>query len=489
MARLKLRIITLIFSFLPALGNAESLTQLYKIAVDNDPQWQAIISNYKADQELKVQSKALLRPTIGINFSKTRSNQDAPDIGITTHPDFNEELSSCMDANSDASDCSGPMLQFAANGGNLVTLNESGTTKQSTTVDNFTLQLTQPLFNLERWHQQKKATFIESRLKAEHELAKQQFILRIAEAYFNTLKAKEELEYAKKEQGGIGNQLNQAKKRFEAGISGITDVHEAQGAYDASQIGVIIAETSYAGAQENLNSITSGQQKNLAPLREDFPVVAPQPAGAESWVKLSLRANKRVLAAFHGSKAAKEEVVEKTARHAPTVDFIASLTNIKTDNGEDAPFGSSGNLLSDTQRNSIGIQVTVPLYSGGLTSSQARQSSARANAAQSNLLAEQRMTTAKARNTYRSVLNDVRRVSLAKKAIQSSQNALLATQSGYRAGSRNLLDVLQAQRSAFSARRDYTTARYDYIINSLRLKQVSGYLKEVDLEILDEWLQ
>ncbi|MBV1871345.1 MAG: TolC family outer membrane protein [Gammaproteobacteria bacterium] len=489
MTRLKPPFFVLFVLFLPTLSYAEGLAQLYKLALDNDPQWHAIKENHKADQELKVQSKALLRPVIGISFSKIRASQDAPDIGIVTHPDFNEELNSCLDATGDASQCSSPVLQYVADGGNLLELNEQGSTKQSTTVDNFSLQLTQPLFNLERWYQQKKANIIESRLKAEFEQSKQQFILRVAEAYFKVLKADEELEFAKKEQGGIGNQLNQAKKRFQAGISGVTDVHEAQGAYDASQIGVIIAETSYAGALENLNTITNGQQKGLSALREDFPVTAPQPTGAEKWVKLALRANKSVLAAFHGAKAAKQEVVEKTARHAPTVDFIAAISNIKTDNGKDAPYGSSGNLLSDTQKNTIGIQVTVPLYSGGLTRSQARQSSARANAAQLKLTAEQRVTAAKARNTYRSVLNDVKRVGLAKKAIRSSQNALQATQSGYRAGSRNLFDVLQAQRSAFSARRDYTTARYDYIINSLRLKQVSGYLKEVDLEILDDWLQ
>jgi outer membrane protein len=474
---------------LPGLSSGESLTELYQIAVKNDPQWRAIMENHKADQELKVQSKALLRPVIGITYSKTRTSQDAPDIGLTTHPDLNDELNSCLDASGDASQCSSPVLEFVAGGGNLLQLTEEGTTSQSTTVDNFTLQLTQPLFNLERWHQQKKTNFIGSKLDAEHDLAKQQFILRVAEAYFKTLKASEELEFAKKEQRGIGDQLTQAKKRFKAGISGITEVHEAQGAYDASQTGVLMAQIAYEGARENLNSITNAQQKTLAPLREDFPVSAPQPAGAENWVKLALRANKNVLAAFHGAKAAKQEVIEKTARHAPTVDFVAGITNIKTDNGEDAPFGSSGNLLSDTQRNSIGIQVTVPLYSGGLTSSQARQSTARSNAAQANLLAEQRISAAKARNTYRSVLNDVKRVDLAKKAIRSSQNALQATQSGYRAGNRNVFDVLQAQRSVFSARRDYTTARYDYIINSLRLKQVSGYLKEVDLEILDDWLK
>ncbi|MBL4608579.1 MAG: TolC family outer membrane protein [Pseudomonadales bacterium] len=489
MTRIKLLCFTLIAFYLPGFCNAEGLTEIYQIAIKQDPQWRIITENNKADQEIKVQSKALLRPVIGITYSKVRTSQDAPDIGITTHPDLNDELNSCLDANNDASLCSSPVLQFVANGGSLFQLTESGTTNQSTTVDNFSLQLIQPLFNLERWHQQKKSNYIGSKLDANHALAKQQFILRVAEAYFNTLKAKEELEFAQREQRGIHDQLTQAKKRFKAGISGITEVHEAQGAYDSSQIGVLIADTAYEGTLENLNTITNAKQKTLAPLREDFPVTAPQPAGADNWVKLALRANKKVLAAFHGVKAAKQEVIEKTSQHAPTVDFIAGITNIKTDNGEDAPYGSSGNLLSDTQQKSIGIKVTVPLYSGGLTSSQARQAVARSHAAQANFLLEQRIIAAKARNTYRSVLNDVKRVSLAKKSIRSSQNALQATQSGYRAGNRNVFDVLQAQRSLFSARRDYATARYDYIINSLRLKQVSGYLKEVDLEILDDWLK
>lgn len=490
MKALKFFSLCLLGSTLASSINAQTLTELYNLAINTDPQWLATKENHHADQELKAQAKALLKPKVGITYSKMRTTQDSPDIGAGAHDDLNQELTTCLDeAGNVTPNCNADIIKFILDGGNMLQLNEEGSSKQSTTVDNFTIQLQQPLFNLENWNRYKTAEFIDAKFGAEYQLSKQMFVLRIAEAYFGILRAEEELTFAKKEQEGIHSQLKQAKQRYNEGISGISDVHEAQSAYDLSRTSILIAKNSYESTLENLNSITDGAHTALSRLKENFPVTAPQPIGMDNWVKLALQGNKNMKSAFHAAKAANHEVIEKNSKHAPTIDLVFNINNLKTDNGESAPFGSSGNLMSDKQSNSLGIQVNIPLYSGGLTSSQVRRSVARSRAAEANLQAEQRRVAAQARNTYRNVINDVQRVGLAKLAIKSSQNALMATQSGYRSGNRNLFDVLQAQRSLFAARRDYATARYDYIINSLRLKQVSGFLSEVDLNILDDWLQ
>ena len=490
MKAIKFFSLCLLGSALSFTTQAQTLTELYNLSISTDPQWLAIKENYHADQELKNQAKSLLKPNVGITYSKIRTTQDSPDIGAGSHDDLNQELTACLDDLGNVTpNCNADIIKFILDGGNMLQLNEEGSSKQSTIVDSFAIQFQQPLFNLENWNRYKTAEFIDAKYSAEYQLSKQMFVLRIAEAYFGTLRAEEELTFVQKEQEGIHRQLTQAKQRYNEGISGISDVHEAQSAYDSSRTAILIAENAYESTLETLNIITDGAHTTLSRLKENFPVTAPQPVGMDNWVKLALQGNKNMQSAFHMAKAAKHEVVEKNSKHAPTVDLVFKINNLKTDNGESAPFGSSGNLMSDKQSNSLGIQVNIPLYSGGLTSSQVRQSIARSNAAKANLKAEQRQVAAQARNTYRNVINDVQRVSLAKLAIKSSQNALMATQSGYRSGNRNLLDVLQAQRSLFAARRDYATARYDYIINSLRLKQVSGFLSEVDLKLLDDWLQ
>lgn len=467
---------------------AENLSSVYEAALQNDPQWQAITQNYQADQELKNQARALLLPTIGAVYSKNRVTQEAPDIGVGIDSSLSNQLQSCLDSNNQVTaDCNKNLINYVLNGGSILQLQEKGSTSHTTVIDNLTLQLTQPLFNLERWNQYKKASLLESKLTAEQELASQQFILRITEAYFNTLKAAEDLAFAKKEEQGINEQLQRSTQRYNAGISGLSEVREAQGAYDRSRTAVLLAQAMYEAALENLNSVTNGTNTNLAKLREDFPVTSPQPEGEDNWVNQALRSNKKVLSSFHVEQAARRDVVEKNSRHAPTVEFIASMSDIKTDN--DQPLGSSGNLMSDTRRTTLGVQVTVPIYTGGLVSSQARQASARSNAARASLEADQRTTMALTRNTYRSVVNDVKRVELAKKALVSSQDALTATQAGYQTGTRNLFDILQAQRSVFSASRDYSSARYDYVLHSLRLKQLAGSLNKADLAILDGWLQ
>lgn len=481
----------LIFSLLFSPARAQDLIDVYRQALKNDPTWAVQEASYFADKEQKNQVKSLLRPNVAITYSKTRSQRSAADIGVEFSEDSQRIILDCANdtANCDViSHVAVPLVTGEGLDG-LFTIVESDSKKARTTVDNFSIQVVQSLFHLENWYRYRSAKALSSKLDAEFALAEQEFIIKVAESYFNVLRAAEEVVFSKAEQSAIGQQLNQTKQAYKLGLGRITDMHEAQGAYDLSQTAVIVSEGLLQSAQEQLFSLTNQRNIQLAKLAEDFPISVPQPAGAEAWVQMALERNNTLMASRFAVNAADNLVVEKNAQYAPTVDLFASMDNIKTDAGDDNPLGTAGNLTSDSDSQTLGIRLTLPLYNGGLTSSQTREAKHRQAASRAQLEAQVRRLTALCRELYRNVENDVRRIEVIRLTISSNESALEATQTGYAEGTRNVFDVLQAQRSLFSAKRDYANARYDYLINSLKLKQAAGILEAVDLKILNEWLQ
>ena len=495
------------FSLLLSVSNlgAEDLIDVYQLALKNDPSWAARESSYQADKEQENQAKSLLRPSVGIVYSKSRTSRTAPDIGAGIAPEFVDSIGdsgSCLAEQDGQSPfeaglplgitltCSTPVFDYISDPTNeTFVLTESGSTKQRTISDNFSLKFSQPLFNLQSWYINRGAKSLASRIDAEFAFAEQDFIVNVAEAYFNVLKAGEELHFAQTEQSAIGKQLNQTKEGLNIGLTKMTDVHEAQGAYDLSQTGVIIAETLLENSQEQLTTLTNRSEFRLAKLAENFPISVPQPAGNEAWVKMSNDYNKNLLATRHVVNAAKHKVTEKSAGYAPQIDFFASIDNLKTNSGDNSPVGTSGSLGSDLDSQTIGININIPLYSGGLTGSQIREAKHRHYASRAQLEAQSRKTAALTRSLYRKVTDGVKKIDSIRITIASNQYALEATQAGYATGTRNVFDVLQAQRSLFSIKRDYSNARYDYLIDSLKLKQVAGILEAIDLRLLNEWLE
>lgn len=480
------------FSLLLSVSNlgAEDLIDVYQLALKNDPSWAARESSYQADKEQENQAKSLLRPNVGIVYSKSRTSRTAPDIGAGIAPEFIDSIEQSCDIGIEFPICRREVIDYLSDPTNeTFILTESGSTKQRTTSDNFSLKFSQPLFNLQNWYINRGARSLASRIDAEFAFAEQDFIVNVAEAYFNVLKAGEELHFAQTEQSAIGKQLNQTKEGLNIGLTKMTDVHEAQGAYDLSQTGVIIAETLLENSQEQLTTLTNRSEFRLAKLAENFPISVPQPAGSEAWVKMSNDYNKNLLATRYVVNAAKHKVTEKSAGYAPQIDFFASIDNLKTDTGDNNPVGTSGSLGSDLDSQTIGININIPLYSGGLTSSQIREAKHRHYASRAQLEAQSRKTAALTRSLYRKVTDGVKKIDSIRITIASNQYALEATQAGYATGTRNVFDVLQAQRSLFSIKRDYSNARYDYLIDSLKLKQVAGILEAIDLRLLNEWLE
>jgi len=412
---------------------AENLSEVLKAASEADPQWRATRATFEARGEIATQGRAGVLPSLVLSGEK-----------------FSNDYENNISGASSSSDSTRMSLTF-----------------------------TQPLLRFDRWYQFQSARANASLTDAEFVAAEQEFLLRVTETYLNVLRATEQRSYARAEEAALARQLEQAKQRFKVGLIAITDVHETQAAYDLARVGLIVAESELAISRAQLETLTGKRYSRLAFPGEDIPVALPAPEGADAWAEKAREGNARLIAARHAARAAKENARAATAGHFPNVDFVAQHTTQDTQQ-----FGAPLDQTAD----SIGFQFSWPLFAGGAVNSQRRQANAEADAAQASLRAAELNAVEGARTLYRVLEADVLRVAARKQAIVSAQSALDATQAGYEVGTRNIVDVLQAQRGAFSARRDLANARYDYILDLLRLHQAAGSLARGNLDEGSKWL-
>jgi outer membrane protein len=244
-------------------------------------------------------------------------------------------------------------------------------------------------------------------------------------------------------------------------------------------------------AFEALVTLTNRDYVAVEGIVHSLPVLAPTPNDAKSWVDTAAAQNLNLQASLYAVNAAEENLRQRKAGHAPTLDAVASYQ--KGDN-DSLGFTNSSSPLSpgysgDVSQRTIGLQLNIPLYSGGLTSSQVREAYQRLGQTEQLRESLRRQVVQNTRNLFRAVNTDVETVQARRQSIISNQSALEATEIGYQVGTRNIVDVLDAQRQLYSAVRNYNDARYDYILNNLRLKQAAGTLSPADLEALGSFLK
>ncbi|MCY1287692.1 Outer membrane protein TolC [compost metagenome] len=306
------------------------------------------------------------------------------------------------------------------------------------------------------------------------------------------LRAQDNLASTKAEEAAFKRQLDQANERFDVGLSDKTDVLEAQAGYDTARANRIIAERNVDDAFQALVTLTNREYASLEGILHTLPIVVPAPNDAKAWVDTASQQNLNLQASNHAVDAAEETLRQRKAGHAPTLDAVASYQ--KGDN-DSLGFSNNGSTPgqppfgSDVEQRSIGLQLNIPIYSGGLTSSQVRESYQRLNQTEQQRESLRRSVVQNTRNFHRAVNTDVEQVKARKQSIISNQSALEATEIGYQVGTRNIVDVLDAQRQLYSSVRDYNNARYDYILDNLRLKQAAGTLSPADLEALAGFLK
>lgn len=438
--QLRLTLLAGIAALTASTGFAEtvSLKRTYELAQQNDPQWAAIRNEYLANQQVVEQTRAGLLPQINLNANH---NQEKLDVdGVDT---FDYE-----------------------------------TTAYSATV-------VQPLFRLENWHTYQQGKALDNQYTAEFARYTEDFYLRVVTRYLDVLRARADLSFRKAEEEAIARQLEQSKQRFEVGLVAITDVHEAQAAFDSAVSARISAESDLFVALRILETITGEKIDDVMGFREDMPVVPPEPMDLNQWIDRSLASNATLQSAIFAARAAEEGYKIKRAGHAPTLDLVGSYGGQTSD--APASYMTPGIETPDTTVTTLSLQLKIPVYSGGGVSASRRQSLYRSLAAKDTENYARRQVIQDATNYYQLVMANVAQVTARKQSQTSAKVALDATEAGYEAGTRTIVDVLTVQRNLFQAQRDYINARFDYLLNALRLKQVAGMLTEQELLMLDRW--
>jgi outer membrane protein len=345
----------------------------------------------------------------------------------------------------------------------------------------YTLSLVQPLYRRQNYVQQAQADIAIAGADASYAVVEQDLIVRVAERYFGVLGAEDDLTFALAEREAIAKQLEQTEQRFDVGMATITDVTEAQAAYDLANAAVIAAENALANTKEQLRETSGNYIEDLSGLKADSPLVSPEPMNIDEWSQTALAQNPALLVASSNVDAASETIQLQKSGHYPSLDLVAQTSY---DSQSDGNFSGS----SKTHTDSIGLQFNLPIYAGGAVVSRTREASYRLDQAMQNEEQQRRSVTRQTRESYNGVIAGISRVKALKQAVVSNEKALESTQAGYEVGTRTTVDVLNARRNLFSARRDYAQSRYDYILNTLRLKQAAGIVTIEDLTQINSWL-
>lgn len=446
---------------------AADLLSVYERALQNDPQIREADANRLASREAKPQALAALLPQFDASGSYTEDDQE---VGRTTLINSNPQVPNSP----------------------LVPRTISSDADGETTSYNLTLR--QTLFRWDQWASLRRADAQVAQAEADYQAAQQDLILRTSQRYFDVLAAQDTVDAAQATLEAFSRQLEQADKRFEVGLIAITDVQEARAAHDQAAASVIQAKRALATAQELLRELTGEPFDSLAGPIDDLPLESPSPADEEQWVTSALDQNLRVLSARLATDIAKSDVSVARAGHLPSFDIVATRQDQEFEGtqvgrnavGETTPRSPADQSQTD---DSIGIQVTVPIYSGGATSSRVRQRVYLHRAARERLERTNRETERAARDAYLGVLSEMSRVRASKQALESSRTALQATEAGFEVGTRTTVDVLQSRRQLFDAQTTYSRSRYDYILNVLQLQLATGTLDRADLEKINAFLK
>ena len=420
---------------------ADSLNDIYQAALQNDPVLRAARANFNAERETKNISRAALLPRLAISgdYTEAEKNEywtDSPQRGLL----------------------------------------DSETTAYNAT-------LSQAIFDMPAWYSFKGAKALSQSARAQFAADQQNLIIRVSQAYFSVLRAYDNLQTRDAEELAIQRQLEQTRERFEVGLLPVTDVHEAQAAFDNAAVNSLEARGALNIAFEGLAVLTGKDHQVLAGLKDNFAASAPVPETNADWVDLALANNFQLKVAELGKDAAYNQAKAAVAARLPKISGRASYYDSDAEgiNNLGKPFES----IQDGHQ--YVVSISMPIWGGGVDA-QRRQAKQRSIQSAETYTAARRNTVQSARSKHRLVVTNAARVKARRQAITSANSALSATQAGYEVGTRNIVDVLVAQRTLYQAKRNYANARYDYILSMMALKEVAGQLSPEDVASLNAWL-
>lgn len=423
------------FLLIPGHLPATDLKTVFELARQSDPQFKAAVADYRADIEVRPQTRALLLPDLSLGSNISRTRFDKKD---------NSEVT------------------YATN-------------------KTYSVQLRQTLLSLDRYHRYRQSENLVDVASAALSSAGQELIMRVATRYFAVLGAQDNLTFVNADLTAIKRTLEQANKRHEVGLSAITDVHEAQARHDVAVSNQIEAGNELDDAREALQELTGQPEEALNQLKDTIPLNSPDPESMQMWVDTALKQNPALLAATAAAESAQRDIKVQRAGHFPTLDLTADYTRLDTNFG--------GVIPIERDDSTIGLELRIPLFQGGVVSSRTRESRQKLVAALENQELQRRRVKRQTRNNYRGVMTGISRVKALNQAVKSNETALEAATIGYEVGTRTTVDVLDAQRELLKSRRDHARGRYNYLLDTLRLKQSAGILTAQDIDQLNRLLE
>jgi outer membrane protein len=290
--------------------------------------------------------------------------------------------------------------------------------------------------------------------------------------------------FAEAEEKALQRQFEQAEQRFDVGLTAVTDVHEARAGYDNARARAIVARNNLDDANEGLRELAGRYFEKLEPLKAELPLVMPTPATSAEWVELAIANSPAIFSRQKAADIAEANIKLQKSGHYPTLSLRANYNQF--DNNEfilrDDFQTVIGNTTLENDSSSISLQLDVPIYSGGATTSRSRQAGKQFQAALQDLEAQRRATVRQTQNAFREVTAGIQQVEAFQQALVSATSALEATEAGFEVGTRTIVDVLIAEQRYFQAQRDYSSSRHSYVLGHLRLRSAAGVLEKANLE-------
>lgn len=426
-------------TLLPAFAQgADDLLRVFELASANDPVIRAARAQYNATHTALAEGRSQLLPSVTLTGNSARNTQ-APTVSHSFADGFNTH--------------------------------------------SYSLSLSQNLLNFQAWYTFQSVQESDRQALSTLARAEQQLILRVASAYFDVLRSQNNLALFEAQEAAAREVMNQTQQRYELGFAEISDVYDSQTSYSQARVSRLEEQNLLQQRIEALEVISGSQHESLNGLQEDFPVVSANPHNLEEWLQLARENNLDIEAAEYTLASTEHEARAAKSAMLPTLTLNANYN----DTAERAnPFAFISQASNST---AISVSLSIPLYRGGANKARLERAYYSIDANKESLKQVERESLAQTRNSFRSIETALETVAAHAETIGFAQNALEATEVGMEVGTRNIVDLLQAQRALFQAQRDYANARFDYVINTLNLKQAAGILSPQDVIDLNEWLE
>lgn len=424
-------------------AHATDLMDIYQQAAQSDPTYQAAVATRLANREAMPQSIANWLPSVSADANTT----------------FNKNYTAVTNA---------PSQQQQNGQGGWQSYNSNG----------YTVTLSQTLFNFADVMRVVQARSTNKQADATLAAAAQDLMIRTATAYFKVLYAQDNLEFSKAQEAATGHQLDQVQQRFAVGMDAMATLENARATHDSAVAQVISAENDLLNSEEAMRQLTGRTYLALDGLKITIPLLTPEPNDVEQWVATAERQNVTLLAANYAETAARDAIKVNFAGHLPSVSAVGSYNKL---NGQ-----NQGAIFA--RGTSAGLQLNLPIFSGGLVNSQVRQAQDNFQVVSENRESAYRQTMIMARQEFNDVLSGISKLQADRQAVASHEASLDSTEEAFKVGTRTIIDVSLEIQALYQAKRNYSQDEYNYLLSTLQLKQAAGTLSPNDLAGINRWL-